>query len=321
MEIMEKIVVTGGSGLVGYAIQEICKNYNYEFIFLSSKDFNLLDMEETKKMFETHRPNYVIHLAACVGGLYKNMNNKVEMLEKNLMMNYNIIKLSHEYKVKKLIACLSTCIFPDLVESYPIKEEMLHEGPPHESNYTYAYAKRMIEIHCRAYKEQYGDNFVCITPTNIYGPHDNFDLDNGHVLPSLIHKCYLAKKNNEKFVIRGSGKPLRQFIYSQDLGKLIMLILENQNQNQDNNIILSVSENQENSIEEVGRIIAKKYDYEHMIDFDTSYSDGQYKKTVSNDKLKQIIGDFEFTNITNGINQTVEWFINRQSTCISQLES
>jgi GDP-L-fucose synthase len=312
-----KVLVTGGSGLVGHAIQSISKEYDMEFIFISSKDYNLLNIEEAKQMFETHKPTYVIHLAACVGGLYKNMNNKVEMLEKNVIINYNIVKLAHDYKVKKLIACLSTCIFPDIVQSYPIKEEMLHDGPPHDSNYTYAYAKRLLEIHCRAYKEQYGDNFICITPTNIYGPYDNFDLENGHVLPSLIHKCYLAKQQNEKFIIRGSGKPLRQFIFSEDLARLIMIVLErksqdNNNDTIDSNIIMSVSENEENSIEEVSRIIAQKYNYEHMIDFDNSYSDGQYKKTVTNQKLKNIIGDFTFTSIKEGISKTIDWFVSHR---------
>jgi GDP-L-fucose synthase len=121
------------------------------------------------------------------------MNNKVEMLEKNLIINYNVVKCSHDYGIEKFIACLSTCIFPDNT-TYPIKETTLHDGAPHDSNYAYAYAKRMLEIHCRTYREQFGDNFICVIPTNVYGPNDNFYLENGHVIPSLIHKCYLAKK-------------------------------------------------------------------------------------------------------------------------------
>jgi GDP-L-fucose synthase len=306
---METILVTGGSGLVGNAVKSISTGYDYRFIFVSSKDYDLLNLEETRKMFELHKPSYVIHLAGCVGGLYKNMNNKVDMLEKNLMINYNVIKTAHEFQVKKLIACLSTCIFPDEV-FYPIDETMLHNGPPHESNYTYAYAKRMLEIHCRAYKDQFGDNFICITPTNIYGPHDNFDLENGHVLPSLIHKCYLAKKQDIPFIIRGSGKPLRQFIYSEDLARLIMIVLETRERV--DHIILSVSENDEISIEDVGRLIARKYEYEHRIEFDSSYSDGQYKKTVTNERLKKLVGDFTFTLMKEGVDKTIDWFVAKQ---------
>lgn len=303
------VLVTGGSGLVGNAIKSIRKSFPYyQFVFLSSKDFDLLKMEKTELMFKTFKPTYVIHLAACVGGLYKNMNHNVEMFEKNMIINYNVIHCAHKFEVKKLIACLSTCIYPDDV-SYPISEEMLHNGAPHSSNYGYAYAKRMLEVHCRLYKESYGDNFMCVIPTNIYGPHDNFDLENGHVLPALIHRCYLAKNNGVDFVMRGSGKPLRQFIYSEDLAKLIMHLLQSSNKE---NVILSSPEKDETSIENVSRMIARCFDYEDKLVFDASYADGQYKKTVSNEKLMCILkrecSKFEFTELEEGIKKTVEWF-------------
>lgn len=299
------ILVTGGSGLVGNGIKSVSDKYpDYEFIFISSKDYDLSIFNEVETMFKKIKPTYVIHLAACVGGLYKNMHNKVEMLEKNLLINYNIVKCSHDYKVVKLIACLSTCIFPDNV-TYPINESMLHNGPPHESNDAYAYAKRMLHIHCKAYRENFGDNFVCVTPTNIYGHHDNFDLENGHVLPALIHKCFLAKKQNNDFIVKGSGKPLRQFIYSEDLAALIMIILEKSNEE---NTIISVPETDEKSIEHIARIIAHSFDYEDRIRFDTSFSDGQYKKTVSTKKLQNLVENHKFITLEEGIKKTVEWF-------------
>ena len=303
---MKVVLVTGGSGLVGSAIKSVSKYFDdYLYIFITSKDYNLTKLEDTIQMFEKYNPNYVIHLAACVGGLYKNMNNKVKMLEDNLMINYNVIKCAHDYKVEKLISCLSTCIFPDKV-SYPIIESMLHEGPPHFSNDSYAYAKRMLEIHTKAYRENYGDKFMCIIPTNIYGPNDNFDLEDAHVIPMLIHKCYLAKKTDSDFIIRGSGKPLRQFIYSADLAIMILNILFKTNEL--DNIILSVPESQEISIENVGRIIARAYNYEERIIFDESFSDGQYKKTVSADKILKILPNFVFTPIEDGIIKAVSWF-------------
>ena len=309
---MKSILVTGGTGLVGNGIKAISKDYieKYNFIYISSKDFDLTNYDETKSMFEKIRPNYVIHLAACVGGLYKNMNNKVEMLEKNLMINYNVVKCSHDYKVEKLISCLSTCIFPDKV-TYPIDESLLHNGPPHNSNDAYAYAKRMLEIHSKAYRENYGDNFICVTPTNIYGPYDNFNLEDAHVLPALIHKCYLAKEANEDFIIRGTGNPLRQFIFSEDLAKLMMIILENYN---NDNLILSVPESHEISIKDLSTIIAKEFNYEDRIKFDSSYCDGQYKKTVSINKLLSVIGDFQFTKIEDGVKKSVKWFIQNKNT-------
>jgi len=309
MTILKNILVTGGTGLVGSAVQNICKDYTdkYQFYFVSSKQYDLTNMNDTIKMFNTYNPHYVIHLAACVGGLFKNMNNKVEMLEKNLMINYNIVKCCHNYKIEKLIACLSTCIFPDKNISYPIDETMLHNGAPHNSNDAYAYAKRMLEIQCKAYRDNYGDNFMCIIPTNIYGPNDNFNLDDGHVLPSLIHKCFISKQIDKDFVICGSGKPLRQFIFSLDLAKIIMILFE---KNINENIIISLPEEDEISIGDVGKLIATNFDIEDRIIFDTSFSDGQYKKTVRINKLKEIIGDdFKFTNIKDGIKLTIEWFV------------
>jgi GDP-L-fucose synthase len=303
-----KILVTGGTGLVGHGIQSICKDYDYEFIFLSSKDCDLLDLKQVQNLFEKEKPDFVIHLAACVGGLFKNMNYKVDMYEQNTLINYNVLKCCHNYKVKKVVSSLSTCIFLHKT-TYPIDEEMLHNGPPHSSNDAYAYAKRMLEVHSKAYQEQYGDNFICVIPTNIYGENDNYSIEDGHVIPALIHKCYLAKQENKSFVVCGTGKPLRQFIYSVDLAKLIMWSLLEYNEK--SSIILSVSEDDEVSIRDVARLIAREFDYEHNMIFDTSYSDGQFKKTANNNKLKNLLPNFEFTNINIGIKKSVEWFKNK----------
>lgn len=315
---MKTILVTGGHGLVGTAIQSVVskESSDYTFVFISSKDYDLCDFNQAKHMFDTFKPNYVIHLAACVGGLFKNMSSKVEMLEKNLLLNYNVVKLSHDYKVTKMIACLSTCIFPDNVE-YPITEDALHNGPPHPSNETYAYVKRMLEIHCRSYRENLGDDFVCITPTNIYGPNDNFDLKNGHVLPSLIHQCYLAMKRNLPFVVKGTGKPLRQFIFSEDLAKLILIILFEKNSSE--HLILSVDEKDEVSIGDLASIIVQKMKFNGEMLFDASFSDGQYKKTTSNRKLRKWLEQsehgthFEFTPIEQGLEKTIDWFLHNVS--------
>ena len=309
---VEKILVTGGTGLIGKAIQNISKNYDYKFIFIGSNDCDLTNYNDTFNFFDFIKPDYVLHLAACVGGLFKNMNNKVEMYEKNILINNNVLKSCHLLNVKKVISCLSTCIFPDKT-SYPIDESMLHNGPPHDSNDAYAYAKRMLEIQSKAYQQQYNKNFICIIPTNIYGPYDNYSLEDGHVIPSLIHRCYLNKKNNEKFIVRGTGKPLRQFIYSEDLAKLILWSLDKYNSKE--SIILSVDEKDETSIENVARLIARSYDYEDNIIFDDSYSDGQFKKTANNSKLMNLIKEFNFNKIENGIKSSVDWFIQNYDNC------
>ena len=301
-----KVLVTGSSGLVGSAIKNISPNYPYDFIFVSSRDADLTDYKQTWNLFNKHNPDYVIHLAACVGGLFKNMNYKVDMFEKNTLINFNVVKYSHTFKVKKLVCCLSTCIFPDKT-TYPINETMLHDGPPHASNDAYAYAKRMLEIHCKTYQDQFDDNFICVIPTNIYGPNDNYNLEDGHVIPALTQRCYLAKKEGKPFRVLGSGTPLRQFVYSDDLAKLFMWTLENYNEKE--SLILSVGEKNEVAIKDIALEIAKSFDYEHMMEFDTRYSDGQYKKTADNSKLMNRIGDFEFTPIDKGIKKNTDWFI------------
>jgi GDP-L-fucose synthase len=300
-------LLTGGTGLVGSAIKKLESEYPDYFICLTnSRECDLTNLLMTDNYFRIVKPDFVIHLAACVGGLFKNMNYKVDMLEKNMAINMNVLKCSHKYGVKKVVSCLSTCIFPDKT-TYPINETMLHNGPPHHSNDAYAYAKRMLEVQSKAYREQYGCNFVCVIPTNIYGPHDNFSLEDGHVIPALIHRCFLNKKNNDNFVVKGSGKPLRQFIYSDDLAKLIMWVLDNYNEAEP--IILSVDEEDEVSIGDVATLIAKEFYYDEQMVYDTSFSDGQYKKTADNSKLKDLMREkIEFTGIEDGIKKTVEWF-------------
>jgi GDP-L-fucose synthase len=306
---MRNILITGGSGLVGNGIKFIlktCNKYdNYNFIFMSSKDCDLTDYNQTYKYFSNVKPDYVIHLAAKVGGLFCNMNFKVDMFLENIAINNNVLKVCHELNVKKVVSCLSTCIFPDKT-SYPINENMLHNGPPHTSNDAYAYAKRMVEVLSNAYNEQYGHNFICVIPTNIYGPFDNFNLQDSHVIPGLIHKCYLAKQNNQPFIVSGTGKPLRQFIHAEDLGKLILWTLFDYNLKE--TIILSPSEESEVSIKDIALKIAENFNYDNII-FDETKSDGQFKKTADNSKLLSLINNFEFKNIYEGIKETVTWFI------------
>jgi GDP-L-fucose synthase len=247
----------------------------------------------------------VIHLAANVGGLFKNMKYKVEMFEDNLRINMNVLKACHLAKVKKVVSCLSTCIFPDQT-TYPIDETMLHNGPPHPSNDAYSYAKRMLEVLSKSYQEQYGDNFICVIPCNVYGKNDNFSLEDGHVIPALIHRCYLAKKNGENFVVKGSGKPLRQFIYSEDLARLMMWsLLEYEGKDS-----LILADEKEYSIGEVAGLIGRAFGMEERIVYDQSSADGQYRKTASNEKLKKLFGEFKFVNMEEKIKDVVEWFIN-----------
>lgn len=309
------VMVTGGSGLVGAAIRQFIEdehakdasaNSNETWIYLSSKDGDLRVRTDTEKIFEKYQPTHVIHLAAKVGGLFANMKYKVEFFRENILINDNIMECCRIFKVQKLVSFLSTCIFPDKT-TYPIDETMLHNGPPHSSNEGYAYAKRLIDTMNRAYAEEYNCNFTSIIPTNIYGPHDNFSIESGHVIPGLIHKCYLAKQNNTPFTIWGSGTPLRQFVYSYDLAELTVWVLRDYHD--PSPITLSVDEADEVSIKDVALAVAKACTFEGEIIFDTTKADGQFKKTADNKKLRSLRPEYQFTNIEDGIQKAVDWFV------------
>lgn len=259
------VLVTGGTGLVGKAIETIINhekllnnnlNDNETWYFASSKDADLRNKQSTIELFQRVKPTHVIHLAAMVGGLFKNLKYKVEFYRENVMINDNVMECCKDFHVDKLVSCLSTCIFPDKT-TYPIDESMVHDGPPHSSNEGYAYAKRMIDVMNRCYNDEYKCNFTSIIPTNIYGPHDNYSIDEGHVIPGLIHKCHNAKHNNTDLTIWGTGAPLRQFIYSHDLAKLVIWVMKSYHSPEP--IILSVDEEDEVSIADVAHYVAGNY--------------------------------------------------------------
>ena len=240
-----------------------------------------------------------------VGGLFRNLKYKVEFYRENVLINDNVMECCRIYQVQKLVSCLSTCIFPDKT-TYPIDETMVHSGPPHDSNCGYAYAKRMIDVMNKCYNEEYGCNFTSIIPTNIYGEHDNYSIEDGHVIPGLIHKTYLAKKNGTDLTIWGTGKPLRQFIYSKDLARLTVWVMRQYHSPEP--IILSVGEEDEVSIADLARNVAKSMDFQGNIIFDTTKSDGQYKKTANNKKLRELYPEFKFTPIEEGLKASSQWF-------------
>jgi GDP-L-fucose synthase len=296
-----KILVTGGNGLVG---SEFIGN---QFFKPKSAQFDLRDREQTIRLMLKGFDS-VIHCAAKVGGVGANMNYKGEFFYDNIMMNTNIIETSRISGVKNLVTFLSTCIFPNDVD-YPLTEKKIHLGPPHFSNDAYAYAKRMADIQIRSYREQYGLNYKSVIPTNIYGPNDNYDIENGHVIPSLIHKCFLARETNKPLIIWGSGKPLREFIFSKDVAKLTEWVLENYNESDP--IILSTSD--EISIKDVVEIIVEIMNFKGSVIYDNTKPDGQFRKPSDNSKIKSYLPDFKFTPIYEGLRETIEFFENNYS--------
>ena len=291
-----KILVTGGHGLVGSEF------ISEQYFKPTSKDYDLRKREDTNRLM-IKQFDSVIHCAAKVGGVGGNINYKGEFFYDNIMMNTNVIEGARLTGVKNLVSFLSTCVFPDRVE-YPLTESKIHLGPPHFSNDAYAYAKRMADIQIRSYNEQYGLNYKSVIPCNIYGPNDNYDIVNGHVLPSLIHKCYLARENNTPLTIWGSGKPLREFIFSKDVAKLTEWVLYNYNENEP--IILSTSE--EISIMDIVDIIVELMNFKGDVIFDSSKPDGQFRKPSDNSKIKNYLPDFKFTPLYDGLKETIEYF-------------
>jgi len=291
---MKKLLVTGGKGMVGSAIDSSIK---------LGREYNLIDPQETLKAFTDHNPTHVIHCAGKVGGVGGNMNYKGEYFYDNLMINTNVIESARKTGVKHLVAFLSTCVFPDNVE-YPLTSNQVHLGEPHLSNYPYAYAKRMADVQIRAYREQYGINYTSIIPSNIYGPNDNFSLEHGHVMPMLIHKLYLAKQNNTDFIVWGSGKPLREFIYSKDIAKISKWVVENYVGEEP----LIISGDEEVSIKDLVGILVDEFNFKGKVIFDNSKPDGQYQKPSDNSKIKELLPNFKYTSFEQGIKETVNWF-------------
>jgi GDP-L-fucose synthase len=298
---MQRILVTGGSGLVGKALQQVVASAE-NWTFISSADGDLRSLQETQQIFERYKPTHVIHLAAIVGGLFHNMAAGADFFDGNMRMALNVYKCAHAVGVQKLVSCLSTCIFPDEIcqSGTPIDETMVHAGPPHSSNEGYAYAKRMLDVLNRTYAAQHGRQYTSVVPTNIYGPHDNFHLTNAHVIPALIHKASISPK----LVVAGTGTPLRQFIYSEDLAKLLVFTLEHYDSIEP--LILSVPPESELAIGDVAQLIADEFGIE--IEYDSTKADGQHRKTASNSKLMTLLPNFEFTPIELGIKKTVHWF-------------
>jgi len=293
---MERILVTGSTGLVGRCFT------GDKFIRATVCD--LTDPIQADNLFRSVKPDAVIHCAAKVGGLKANMTHKGDFFYQNIMMNTNVIEASRKHGVQKLVAFLSTCVFPDDVE-YPLTPSKIHLGKPHFSNDAYAYAKRMADVQIQAYREQFGLNYFSVVPTNIYGPGDNYDLENGHVVPTLIHKFYLAKQNGEDVKIWGTGSPLREFVYSQDVASLTEKLLFNYEGSEP--VIISTSH--EFSIKELAETIAEIMEFEGEIVFETGKPDGQLRKPSDNSVIKTMFPDFSFTPLRDGLKKSIEWFV------------
>ena len=297
-----KVLVTGSNGLLGQSLRKVLGNGH---VYHTRKDVDLTNYEETFKFFEdkilNEGVNTVIHTAAKVGGVNSNMNNNQSFFKDNYVINSNVIKVCSILKVENFVNILSTCIFPHENITYPLTSEQIDNGVPHPSNYGYSYAKRLSGYETQIFRNVLNKNWYSVVPTHLYGPYDNFNLEDSHLIPGMIHRAYLAKQNNEKFVIWGDGSPLRQFVYSEDMAKLIVWSLNNWNSEKHCMMI----DETEVSVMDVARIISEKFGFnENDLIFDETKPKGQFRKPAASD-----IKDFKFKPIRDGINETIDWFI------------
>ncbi|MDK0745887.1 GDP-L-fucose synthase [Clostridium perfringens] len=300
-----KIYVAGHRGLVGSAIVRKLGEKGFKNIICRThKELDLTNQNEVRRFFEEERPEYVFLAAAKVGGIHANNTYPADFIYENLMIQNNVIKAAHDFKVKKLLFLGSTCIYPKMAPQ-PIKEEYLLMGSLEETNEAYAVAKIAGLEMCKFFKRQYGDNFISCMPTNLYGPNDNFDLKNSHVLPALIRKFHEAKVQNSEVVeVWGTGKPLREFLYVDDMADACVFLMENYDGEQHVNIGTGV----EVSIRELAETVKEVVGFEGELVFNTDMPDGTPRKLTTVDKLNGL-GWKHKVDLNNGITMAYEWFL------------
>ncbi|MCF7820271.1 MAG: GDP-L-fucose synthase [Candidatus Pacebacteria bacterium] len=300
-----KIFLAGHRGLVGSAILRLLKKEGYTNILIKSREeLDLLDDNKVKEFFQTEKPDYVFLAAAKVGGIVANSTKPAEFIYENLKIEINVIHNSYLSRVKKLLFLGSSCIYPKLAKQ-PIKEEYLLSDYLEKSNIAYAVAKIAGIVMAQKYNEQYGTNFICAMPSNLYGLGDNFNLNDSHVLPALIRKFHQAKENQDDSVeLWGTGTPKREFIYIDDLAEACLFLMNNYNESE----IVNIGVGEDFSIKELAEIIKEEVGFMGDIKWDTSKPDGTSRKLLDVSKIKGL-GWEPKTGLREGIKKTYSWFL------------
>ncbi len=304
--------MAGHRGLVGSAIVRRLQADGYDNLLLrTSKELDLREQAEVRAFFEAEKPDYVILAAARVGGILANDTYPAEFIYDNLMMEANIVDAAYRHNVKKLLALGSTCIYPKMAPQ-PLKEEYLLTGPLEPTNEWYAVAKIAGIKLCQAYRRQYGCHFIAAMPTNLYGPGDNFDLENSHVLPALIRKFHAAKENGESSVtLWGTGKPLREFLHVDDLADACLFLLENY----DGEEIVNIGVGEDLSIAELAAIVCEVVGFEGEIVYDASKPDGTPRKLVDVGKINGL-GWHAKIGLREGVSRLISGFWIIRQNCV-----
>lgn len=300
----DKIYVAGHRGLVGSAIVRSLKAKGYtNIIGKTHKELDLTNQAAVQQFFEEEKPDVVVLAAAKVGGINANNTYPAEFAYENMQIQCNVIKCCHDYKVKKLLFLGSTCIYPKMAEQ-PIIEDALLTGALEPTNEAYAIAKIAGLEMCKFFKRQYGDNFISCMPTNLYGPNDNYDLNGSHVMPAMIRKFHDAKVNGTDTVeLWGTGTPLREFLYVDDMADACVFLLEEYDGEQHVNI----GTGKEISIKELAETVKKVVGYEGDIVWNTDMPDGTPRKLTNVDKLHGL-GFAHKVELEEGIELSYKWF-------------
>ena len=299
----EVILITGGTGMLGQAFENV--HEGHEIIKVGTSKWDLTRYDDALDMFETIRPTACIHLAARVGGVKANTDNMADFCTDNLSINTNVLRAANQMDVTKVLSLLSTCIYPDNA-SYPLTEDQIHAGPPHISNFGYAYAKRMLDVQSRAYRQQYGNNFITAIPNNLFGPNDNYDLNNSHVIPAIMRKMHEAKINKKNVVLWGDGTPLREFTYSKDLADILLFLLAHYDEPEP----INIGNTKEYSIKEVAEMIAEITEFTGEIVWDISKPSGQYRKPSDGSKLVELGWEQKnYKDLRKSLTETYKWVI------------
>jgi GDP-L-fucose synthase len=281
----DKIYIAGHKGMVGSAIMRKLEKEGFSnIIFRSSKELDLCNQQGVKDFFEKEKPEYVFLAAARVGGIHANNTFRADFIYQNLMVQNNIIHSSYENKVKKLLFLGSSCIYPKLAPQ-PLKEEYILTGPLENTNEPYAIAKIAGIKMCDAYRAQYNCNFIAAMPTNLFGPNDNYDLNNSHVLPALLRKFHEAKKNNAPFVeMWGTGTPKREFLHVDDCAEACFFLMQTHNDSG----LVNVGMGEDISIKDLALLIKKIVGYEGELKLDSSKPDGTPRKLMDVNKIHSL---------------------------------
>jgi len=292
------ILVTGGSGFLGKRLKDFYPSWTY----LSSADCDLTNKSSILKTLIDHKPDVVLHLASKVGGVKYNVENQATIYRENTLINTNLLQACAEVGIKRVLSSLSTCAFPDALERYPMVEEDMFDGEAPPTNRAYAETKRGLQTFSLALRDQHGLNYSTFCPSNLYGPHDHFGDVNAHFIASLLQK--IADRKDGPLEFWGTGNPLRQQLFVDDLCKIIPALIENHNG--PSPVIVAPHENLsiKGLIEITKKAVGSNFEYSFNGKFD-----GQFRKDGSNAKLLEIIGDFEFTKFSDGIQKTFSWYL------------